>query len=53
MRLATLDYDGFDWDDGNIAKMEARVAIEVVEGFFKQEILVKEDTRHSLKEAKN
>lgn len=31
MRLAALDYDGFDWDEGNTTKVEARVAIEVVE----------------------
>jgi uncharacterized DUF497 family protein len=50
MRLATLDYDGFDWDEGNTGKVEERVAIEVVEDFFKQKILIKEDTRHSLSE---
>lgn len=50
MRLVTLDFDGFDWDEGNTSKVEARVAIEIVENFFMQEILVKEDSRHSLSE---
>lgn len=42
--------DGFDWDEGNVEKIEARVPINVVEEFFKQELLYKEDTRHSLSE---
>ena len=50
MRLTTLDYDGFDWDEGNTGKVEERVAIEVVEDFFTQKLLIKEDTRHSLSE---
>ena len=50
MRLATLDYDSFDWDEGNTAKIEERVAIEILEEFFKQKLLTKEDTRHSLSE---
>lgn len=50
MRLATIEHDGLDWDDGNTAKIEARVPLEVLEDFFKQELLVKEDLRHSFSE---
>ena len=50
MRYSNLEYDGFDWDAGNIAKIEARMPIQVVEEFFKGKILFKEDTRHSFSE---
>tara|TARA_B110001454_G_C12722850_1_gene435536 strand:+ start:5876 stop:6202 length:327 start_codon:yes stop_codon:yes gene_type:complete len=50
MKLAKLEHDGLDWDDGNTAKIEARVPVEVLEDFFKQELLVKEDQRHSFSE---
>ncbi len=50
MRLSTLEYDGLDWDDGNTAKIEARVPLETLEDFFKQELLIKEDLRHSFSE---
>ena len=50
MKLSILIYDGFDWDEGNIAKIEARTTIEIVEGFFEQRLLIKEDARHSLSE---
>ncbi len=52
MRLLTLEYDGLDWDDGNTAKIEARVPVEALEEFFKQELLIKEDLRHSFSEAR-
>lgn len=50
MRMVTLHYDGFDWDKGNTGKIEERVTIGTVEGFFKQRLLIKEDSRHSLSE---
>ena len=50
MALITLKHDGIDWDEGNSAKIEARVSLEVIEAFFKQELLIKEDLRHSLSE---
>ena len=50
MRYGNLEYAGFDWDKGNISKIEARVSIEIVEEFFKVKILFKEDKRHSLGE---
>jgi uncharacterized DUF497 family protein len=50
MRLATLEHDGLDWDEGNSAKIETRVSLEVIEDFFKQELLIKEDLRHSFSE---
>lgn len=50
MRYSNLEYDGFDWDEGNIAKIEARMPIQIIEEFFKGKILFKEDTRHSFSE---
>ena len=47
MKSSTLDYDGLDWDEGNRGKIAARVPLEVLEAFFKQELLIKEDVRHS------
>lgn len=50
MKFAVLDHDGLDWDSGNIIKIEARVSVKVVEDFFKQKLLIKEDPRHSWNE---
>lgn len=47
MMLATLKYSGIDWDQGNEEKIKARVALEVIEIFFQQELLIKRDDRHS------
>lgn len=39
---------GFEWDDGNLAKAQKHgVGIEEIEDFFRREILVLEDPRHS------
>jgi len=45
-----LDFDGFDWDDFNSRKVKGRIPLEDIEAFFKNKILVREDTRHSLSE---
>jgi uncharacterized DUF497 family protein len=50
VRFSKLEYDGFDWDEGNIAKIEARIPLQIVEEFFKGKILFKEDDRHSFSE---
>lgn len=50
MRYGTIEFDNFDWDNGNISKIKARVAIEKVEGFFREKLLIKRDTRHSFME---
>lgn len=50
MKILTLEYDGLDWDQGNKAKIESRVSAKVIESFFKQELLVKQDLRHSSEE---
>lgn len=50
MIIAVLEYDGFDWDKGNIAKIDARIRLKIVEDFFKQKLLIKEDLRHSQSE---
>jgi hypothetical protein len=50
VKYGNLEYDGFDWDEGNTAKIESRVSIKAVEEFFEMKIIFKEDTRHSLSE---
>ena len=50
MKYFRLKFDGFDWDDGNTAKITARLTLDEVELLFKQKLLVKEDTRHSFSE---
>jgi uncharacterized protein len=50
--LSTLRHDGLDWDEGNRSKIEARVPAEVIEEFFKQELLIKEDIRNSFNEVR-
>lgn len=45
-----LVHDGLDWDVGNKSENEARLPLEVIEEFFKQELLIKEDLRHSSSE---
>ncbi len=50
MKYLELAYDGFDWDDFNSPKVKARVSLEDMESFFRQKILVREDTRHSFSE---
>ncbi len=30
MRLATLEHNGFDWDDGNTSKIESRVPVKEI-----------------------
>lgn len=50
MRYSSVVFDGFDWDAGNSSKVKERVSIEEVERFFKQRLLLKEDSRHSFSE---
>jgi uncharacterized DUF497 family protein len=40
----------FDWDLGNIEKIQERFTIEEVEAFFDQNLLVLEDSTHSDRE---
>lgn len=47
MKYVEIEFDEFDWDDGNILKIQKRVQIEEVEIFFKQRLLIMEDERHS------
>ena len=44
-----MSVDGFDWDDGNLFKSEAKHGIskETVEAFFSREVWVGPDPRHS------
>ncbi len=47
MQLSYLEYNGFEWDNGNVAKIESRVPVNEIENFFQQELLIKADFRHS------
>lgn len=50
MKLITLGHDELDWDEGNTEKIKARVPLETIEVFFRQELLIKIDFRHSFGE---
>ena len=50
MEYVEIKFDGFDWDRGNIAKIQNRIPIEVIEELFNQRLIIKEDNRHSLTE---
>lgn len=50
MMSSTLKLVDFEWDEGNIFKVQRRFSIEEVEHFFHQNLLVKEDTRKSYSE---
>lgn len=52
MTFKRLEYDGIDWNEGNTSKIKARVATEVIDEFFKLRLLIKEDVRHSMSEAR-
>jgi uncharacterized DUF497 family protein len=43
-----MEFDGFDWDEGNIEKCAMHgVSLEEVENLFTQIVLVKPDPKHS------
>lgn len=45
--MITLDFGGFEWDDGNRNKIQIRFKIIEVEEFFYQNLLVIKDNKHS------
>ncbi len=46
-----MDFDGFDWDEGNIKKViKHGLTLEEVENFFLAGVLVFNDIKHSHKE---
>jgi uncharacterized DUF497 family protein len=48
VRVQILEFDGFDYDLGNIKKIQSHgVSIGEIETFFEQELLVVEDRKHS------
>ena len=48
MEIIHILYDGFDWDTGNIKKVQRHgPTINEIEEFFDQELLVFEDQKHS------
>ena len=51
MRLEKIEYDGFDYDVGNVRKIQSHgISLGEIEDFFTQELLIVEDAKHSLKE---
>lgn len=48
MEVVHPEYDGFDWDTGNIRKAQKHgLSLGEIEDFFAQELLVTEDKKHS------
>lgn len=53
MEVKKLQYDGFDWDAGNIQKAQKHgVSLGEIEDFFDQSLLVLEDPHHSQSETR-
>ena len=51
MEANQLEYDGFDWNEGNIQKAQKHgVGLGEIEDFFSQELLILDDYRHSQSE---
>jgi len=51
VEVTKLQYDGFDWNEGNIQKAQRHgVTLEEIKDFFDQLLLVLEDHRHSQSE---
>lgn len=51
VEILQLEFDGFDWDSGNITKAQAHgLSLGEIEDFFSQELLVLEDKAHSKRE---
>jgi uncharacterized DUF497 family protein len=46
--MIVLAYHGFDWDSGNMKKIETRFSLIEVEQFFNQSLMVLKDVAHSL-----
>lgn len=48
MKVGNLDFDNFDWDDGNYSHCQAHgIGIGIIESFFTQELLYFVDKRNS------
>lgn len=53
MEILRLEYDGFDWDSGNIRKAQAHgLSLGEIEDFFAQELSIHEDIAHSKSESR-
>ncbi len=54
MELSFIEFDGFDWDQGNILKCQKHgVSLGEIEDLFLQEVLIALDKRHSRKEERS
>jgi uncharacterized DUF497 family protein len=54
VEIKKIRFDGFDWDSGNILKVQKHgVAIDSVEEFFSRELFVLEDQIHSKNERRH
>jgi uncharacterized protein len=46
--ILQIEYDGFDWDSGNIKKAQKHgVSLNEIEEFFRTELLLLQDEKHS------
>jgi uncharacterized DUF497 family protein len=53
VEVKVLQYDGFDWNEGNIKKAQSHgVSLGEIEDFFGQSLLILEDHRHSQTESR-
>lgn len=53
LEIVQLEFDGFDWDTGNIKKAQKHgLDLDEIEHFFKQEFLVLRDHKHSWAETR-
>ena len=51
--MITLEFSGFEWDEGNTLKIQSRFKIQEVEYFFYQELFIIEDKLHSMTEKRH
>jgi uncharacterized protein len=48
VEIIRLEYDGFDWDAGNVKKAQKHgLSLGEIEDFFEQELFLVDDPRHS------
>jgi uncharacterized DUF497 family protein len=48
--MISLEFEGFDWDEANKAKILKRFELHIVEEFFNQDLFIIADKQHSLNE---
>ena len=48
--MIKLEFEEFDWDEGNKSKILSRFEIQIVEEFFNQDLTIIADKQHSIEE---